>query len=317
MNASKLRSFMNMATGTDQNDADRDKPTACLDFCQRMCKAIASSGDVELVWLFFMRFFDNLKEKELLTSSLGSLIEKFGWKMVCTPLTNAIDRMDSLDAMSLALELAKVSDAQVALTTLAVTKAQLVPEGVLASSKHVASLWKCSASCHNEGLFNTVACILPKLDPSVLGPIITEVAEYEQAQPTPGQRVVLASLVSTRRRWLGAEISRLNEFTLQIPSAWISAQDRIETILREQKQNDSFVIGEFADISAALRFVENLPHSTDSTSRTPFTLEAHQADARAIVIVNKTGDQYEISRQQLEQYNAEINLLSASLSSGG
>ncbi|KAF1792330.1 Glutathione S-transferase, C-terminal-like [Phytophthora cactorum] len=80
VSASKLRSFMNMATGNDQKDADRDgsRPYRYVDFCLRMCNAIAAAGDVELVWLFFIRYFDSLKKKELLAPSLVSLIEKYG-----------------------------------------------------------------------------------------------------------------------------------------------------------------------------------------------------------------------------------------------
>lgn len=96
---------MNMASGQQQenNDVSDTIVSQYTKFCRNLCKAITATGDVELAWLFIIRYFDRVQRKGLLADFLGELLEKLGWIAVHEPITNAINRMAPLKPWNLCL----------------------------------------------------------------------------------------------------------------------------------------------------------------------------------------------------------------------
>ncbi|KAG7378752.1 hypothetical protein PHYPSEUDO_009526 [Phytophthora pseudosyringae] len=69
-----------------------------LQFCQKLCKAIADSGCVALVDAFFKTCFSRLKEKHEMIPVIAELIRKVGWEHVADPYMKAVDQHHILHA---------------------------------------------------------------------------------------------------------------------------------------------------------------------------------------------------------------------------
>jgi hypothetical protein len=319
VSASKLRAFMNMATGKERDtDDQRDSNmSSYMAFCQRMCRAITAVGDVELVWLFFIRFFDKLMKKGQLAPSIADLIKKFGWVVVRLPLANAIKRLSPGDAMKFSLEVVSAcatgGNVPVALVAVAVNNAQLIPAAELASSDQVCALWRAAVNSQDTELFARVLAMLKNLDPSALGPVISAISNCVQVASPSYQRASLASLVSARCHWLEAEVARFTKsLTLEISRDRFQVPGGIDGFLCGP--HHSALISGFADIVAARKFInETLPRPTASKPIAPLTMLAEENGARSLVLVKKTTEQVETANMQLEGYVTELKHLSESL----
>ncbi|KAG7378754.1 hypothetical protein PHYPSEUDO_009528 [Phytophthora pseudosyringae] len=117
-----------------------------------------------------------------------------------------------------------------------------------------------------------------------------------------------------RRNELAVEVTI--EYKAYAVVGWPLAHDlkNAATFIGQDVALSLILADEPVNIAAAPRFIgEHPPRSTKVNPTDQFTLEAHQVGTSAIVVVNMTGKEYESCRRQLENYSAEIKLLSASL----
>lgn len=299
---------MNMASGQQQenNDVSDTIVSQYTKFCRNLCKAITATGDVELAWLFIIRYFDRVQRKGLLADFLGELLEKLGWIAVHEPITNAINRMAPFEAMEFVLEMTEYLSDEDAVSTmrlLAVSKAQQIPILALAASRSIGQLWKAATRFKDKSLFPVIESLFQRMETDAIGPVVGVIARTVDTSTSPEGRAVSTSLLSRRRRWLQDEVSRLKSW--EMPEAEFPGHAGVEAFLRGPKA--SFVISGFSDIMGAEKFITY--HQSQTKQSVSYIMTAHGSGMNAIVIVTKTREHHHPSKHELDELTAELTRL--------
>ncbi|RLN11172.1 hypothetical protein BBJ28_00025720 [Nothophytophthora sp. Chile5] len=318
IDVAKLMAFMKIATGDDGYDEESvwdDKPSY-LEFCQKLCEAVVAAGDVALVGLFFMKFVDLLTEKEELAPSIATLVQAFGWSRTSTFILSTINGLDQESGLGLALALASAfedDDARTAVTMLAVEKAKAMRPDVLTALADFGLLWEPAVACRDPKAYSEVEQLLKGIDASLLSPVVETLSKHVTATSSPEIRAAFASLVSTRRRWLEAQLALLDKpFTWEMPDAVFPADAQVEAFLRGPHAD--FIVRNFVSLGAARSFVAE--HSSAKQTNASFTLSANGRGSNSVVTVSKTLALSEQHSKEVASYKAELGRLANCVSSG-
>ncbi|RLN90284.1 hypothetical protein BBJ28_00015439 [Nothophytophthora sp. Chile5] len=288
----------------------KDEIPVSLAFCQKLCKAMAEAGDATLIEVFFKKFFGGLKEKREFVPLLATLVRKFSWPDVATPILNTIDRQSYDTRMGLALKLADAledADARTAVTMFAVEKAQLFfprCQNDLSSSADVGLLWKLAMDCPDPKAFTEVEKLFQRMDASLLGPVVQACSKYIDATRSADQRAALVSIASTRRQWLATEIADIEKpFTWEIPDSGFLGSAAVEAFLCGP--DSRFFIRDFTGIVPARA------HSALLRGKIKARLNITESGRgrEAFVKIEKAGGKFDERRKNVKEYKVELERL--------
>ncbi|KAE9013498.1 hypothetical protein PR002_g14485 [Phytophthora rubi] len=288
-------------------------PIQLLLFCQKLVPAIIKVGDVKLVKSFFKKYFDLLSEAEKtdFLPWLRMLVLHFGWRQVDTCIIAAIDCSSFEISLNRALVVTEsLSDSPTAraeLTVFAVGKAQVLCHArpdALAFSTNTGLLWKNAAASGNATTFLSVKNLVAQINPEHLGSIVTELSKYVDASSLPEHQAALAPIAWARRQWLINEILDCEKpFTWHTTNTSFLHSTEILDFL--QSPTSSLVIRNFKSMSEARLLTAVLYQKIQA----PLSITADRQGPNVVVQITKTGGQFDMRREKVPTYMAEIQRL--------
>lgn len=292
-----------------------------LQLCQKMCKALADSGDVTYIATFFKTCFSRVREKREMTSVIADLIRKVGWGQVGDPYLRSIDHYSIPHAdrveflLSLADALENNSAARTSLTKAAVERARSlsnIKPSAFAGLSDVDRLWKHAIACGNLSVFNDTRSLFMEMNGKFLKMAVISLSTLVKPTSLPEHKAALSSLASRRRAWLVTEIASISRpFTYELPSADAPGAAELTAFLRGP--DSSFIVRGFTSIAQARYRVAQL---TQTVQATGLSITAEGRGQKSYVRLVKGGAGFDHRKHFLPTHKAEIMRLDRVILSG-
>ncbi|KAE8886182.1 hypothetical protein PF003_g29891 [Phytophthora fragariae] len=288
-------------------------------FREVVCDLLVDAGDPSVVSLFFKDYCGTLgymEGDEALVLSITKILRAYDWGEIGDAVSKKFrDSVDEggLSALEMILRVADGLDsgaAQKALYDMAGKQTATIKDEELFVSSYIGLLWKVAIDCADKTLFDTMANRLKNADPSLLGPSIQYLSQYESSADEKDEKAaVVVSVVPKRIKWLKDQIEVLEKpFSWEMREAQFPDNAEIQSFLRGPEESmETKEAKKFDNLQEAGKYAAKWMN--EKQTKCSFEMEAHEKEGEASVTITKTRDWFLKQQSDLVLYRKELRRL--------
>ncbi|KAE8981216.1 hypothetical protein PR001_g23481 [Phytophthora rubi] len=177
-------------------------------------------------------------------------------------------------------------------------------------SSYIGLLWKAAIVCVDKTLFDTIANRLRNADPSLLGPSIQYLSQYESsADEKDDKAAVVVSVVPKRVQWLKDQIEVLEKpFSWEMREAEFPNNAEIQSFLQGPEESmETKEAKKFDNLQEAGKYAAKWMN--EKQTKCWFEMEAHEKEGETFVTITKTRDWFLKQQSDLVLYRKELRRL--------